>query len=283
MRFFAKYISLFIAGFSLVSCNLNQEIEIDLPEYTPQVVVECYVENGKQMQLLLTESSSYFDAFVLDPVEYIAQILVNDATISINVGGTDYEMENGLFLDPLSLRFNNYSSADIIDVEPGTEMSLDITLADGTKLSAQSTMIAPFEIDSVAVEFSPTQPDNARTLIFGTDTDAEINYFRRMLHKTSRDSVALIDFVASDEFNNGDEILFGSNYDFERGDTCINTLIHITKDYYDFYQSVQGAAFVNGNPFAQPGQFISNISGDNNPIGVFTSISVDTTFTIIPD
>ena len=44
-----------------------------------------------------------------------------------------------------------------------------------------------------------------------------------------------------------------------------------------------GAAFVNGNPFGQPGQLISNIEGEGNPIGIFTSISVDTTFTIIPE
>ena len=46
---------------------------------------------------------------------------------------------------------------------------------------------------------------------------------------------------------------------------------------------MQGAAFVNGNPFGQPGQLISNIEGEGNPIGIFTSISVDTTFTIVPE
>lgn len=267
---------------TIVSCDLNQEIEIELPEYTPQITVECYVESGKPFNLLLTKSVGYFDPLVIDPQEYLEQILVNDATVSISAGNNKYELDNGVFLDPVSFKLNNYGRVDAVEFDPGTELALEIQLADGTVLTSETTVLEPLVIDSVSIEFNEIQEDMARCLIFGDDNDPEINYVRRMLHDGSLDSL-VIDFVATDEFTEGDRFIFGSDYSFDRGDTIINTLIHINKEYYDFYQSVQGAAFVNGNPFGQPGQIISNIEGEGNPIGIFTFISVDTTFNIVPE
>ena len=282
MRTIKSIIYTAICFATLVSCDLNQEIEIELPEYTPQITVECYVESGKPFNLLLTKSVGYFDPLVIDPQEYLEQILVNDATVSISAGNDKYELENGVFLDPASFKLNNYGRADALEFDPGTELALEIQLSDGTVLTSETTVLEPFEIDSVSIEFNEIQEDMARCLIFGDDNDPEINYVRRMLHDGSLDSL-VIDFVATDEFTEGDRFIFGSDYSFERGDTIINTLIHVNKEYYDFYQSVQGAAFVNGNPFGQPGQIISNIEGDGNPIGIFTCISVDTTFNIVPE
>lgn len=277
-----NYIYLFAILIVLVSCDLNREIEIELPEYTPQITVECYVQNGKPFNLLLTKSVGYFDPLVLDPQDYLEQILVNDAQISIMADNETYELVNGAFLDPTTFTLNNYASSDLVSFDPGTDLALEIKLADGTVLSANTSVVEPIEIDSISIEFNEVQQDMARCLIFGDDNDPEVNYVRRMLHDGSLDSL-VIDFVATDEFTEGDRFIFGSDYSFERGDTVINTLIHINKEYYDFYQSVQGAAFVNGNPFGQPGQLISNIEGEGNPIGIFTSISIDTTFTIIPE
>ena len=277
-----NYIYLFAVLAVLVSCDLNQEIEIELPEYTPQITVECYVQNGKPFNLLLTKSVGYFDPLVLDPQEYLEQILVNDAQVSVVVENETYELVNGAFLDPTSFTLNNYASSELVNFDPGTDLALEVKLADGKVLSANTSIVEPLEIDSISIEFNEVQTDMARCLIFGDDNDPEVNYVRRMLHDGSLDSL-VIDFVATDEFTEGDRFVFGSDYSFERGDTVINTLIHINKEYYDFYQSVQGAAFVNGNPFGQPGQLISNIEGEGNPIGIFTSISVDTTFTIVPE
>ena len=277
-----NYIYLFAVLAVLVSCDLNQEIEIELPEYTPQITVECYVQNGKPFNLLLTKSVGYFDPLVLDPQEYLEQILVNDAQVSVVVENETYELVNGAFLDPTSFTLNNYASSELVNFDPGTDLALEVKLADGTVLSANTSIVEPLEIDSISIEFNEVQTDMARCLIFGDDNDPEVNYVRRMLHDGSLDSL-VIDFVATDEFTECDRFVFGSDYSFERGDTVINTLIHINKEYYDFYQSVQGAAFVNGNPFGQPGQLISNIEGEGNPIGIFTSISVDTTFTIVPE
>ena len=54
---------LFLASFT--ACNLEKEVEIVLPAYERQYVVECYLEPGKPFNLLLTKSSSYFDSISL--------------------------------------------------------------------------------------------------------------------------------------------------------------------------------------------------------------------------
>ena len=202
-----NYIYLFAVLAVLVSCDLNQEIEIELPEYTPQITVECYVQNGKPFNLLLTKSVGYFDPLVLDPQEYLEQILVNDAQISIVAENETYELVNGAFLDPTSFTINNYASLEPVSFDPGTNLALEVKLADGTVLSANTSIVEPLEIDSISIEFNEVQTDMARCLIFGDDNDPEVNYVRRMLHDGSLDSL-VIDFVATDEFTEGDRFVF---------------------------------------------------------------------------
>ena len=44
-----------------VACNLEKEIEIELPEYGGQIALECCLEPGKPYRLTLTRSTAYFD------------------------------------------------------------------------------------------------------------------------------------------------------------------------------------------------------------------------------
>ena len=107
-------------------------------------------------------------------------------------------------------------------------------------------------------------------MYFYDDLEVE-NYYRRLLHKNSLDSIPILDFAANDQFNDEDQIVFGSAFEFEPGDTIINTVMQITPEYYDFLQSLFGAIFSNGNPFAQPGRLLSNIESDvSEPEGIFT-------------
>ena len=282
MKNIKQYIIWSLSVLALVSCNLDQEIEIELPEYTPQVVVECYIENGQELRVLLSESVPYFDVIPQDPLEYLGNILLEGATVSISYNGNTYELEEGLVVNPFTLQLNNYSNSEVVDVEPGTVFELDIILADGSVLTSSSSMVVPIPIDSSSIQFNPLQPEFARTLIYGTDPSPEPNYIRRILHKGSLDSLE-IDFVTSDDLVDTEIFLFGSDYSFEVGDTIINTMIHINKEYYDFFQSAAGAAFINGNPFGQPGQFISNIKGPGDPIGIFTCMSRETLIEIVEE
>jgi hypothetical protein len=60
-----------------------------------------------------------------------------------------------------------------------------------------------------------------------------------------------------------------------------NAVFHISREYYDYVESVQLATVGNVNPFAQPSAIRSNVSGSANPLGIFTCLVYDRKRTII--
>ena len=71
-----------LAGLFFTACNLTKEVDIQLPEYTVQPVVECYLEPGKPFRLLLTRSYGFFDPLGLDS-SFISKTLISDAVVTI--------------------------------------------------------------------------------------------------------------------------------------------------------------------------------------------------------
>ena len=45
----------------LAGCNMEKEIELNLPEFQSEIAVECYLEAGKPYRATIMESTSYFD------------------------------------------------------------------------------------------------------------------------------------------------------------------------------------------------------------------------------
>lgn len=67
----------------LISCE--KEVQVDLPETDPKLVVEGTIENGKPPIVILTRTQSYFAPTDLNS---IASIFVKDATITVSDGIT---------------------------------------------------------------------------------------------------------------------------------------------------------------------------------------------------
>ena len=73
------------AGISfLASCNLTNDVNIELPAYDQQPVVECYLEPGKPFRLLLTKSYAYFDPLGLDS-SFLEKTLLSNALVTISL------------------------------------------------------------------------------------------------------------------------------------------------------------------------------------------------------
>jgi len=157
---------------------------------------------------------------------------------------------------------------------------LEILTGKGDRISSTTQLLKPILIDSVNVEFDPDEPSLARVLTYFTDPPDETNYYRRMLSEGNLDSLAFQDFSTSDRVVEN-VVVFGTRYVFEEGDSVINTLFHISEDYYNFLESVQGAVQANGNPFAQPSPIISNIESNANAVGIFTTLNYDRRVTVI--
>jgi hypothetical protein len=265
-----------------MACNLEQEIEIELPEYDAGLVVEAYLEPGKPYRLLLSESAAYFDAFPTEADQYLENILVDDARVQVVHQGDTIELENGVFFDFNTFKLYNYQASQVVPENTEEPFELHIETDDGKRVSGTTYLLPKVPIDSVVVQFNDTDT-LARVLTYFTDDPNTENFYRRMLHKSSLDSLPEQDFPASDRFVENGQVVFGTGFDFAVGDTVINTLYHITPEYYQFLSSVQNAIIANGNPFAQPGVILSNLEGNTDVIGIFTGLNGDQVFTIIEE
>ncbi len=265
----------------LAACNLTKDVNIDLPEYKPQPVVECYLEPGQPFRLLLTHGYGFFDPFGLDS-NFVQKTLLDGATVTITYNNRTDTLKNGLFLTFVApIKVFNYQSNQLVPNGIGTNYALNITLPDGSNITGHTTMLPRVEIDSVVVEFSPTIDTLARVLTYIDDDRTMPNYYRRLLNYGSLDSVPEQDFLVDDRIVKTDLIAFGTGYDLTEGDTVFNTIFHLSKDYYDYIESVQLAIVGNISPFAQPSPIKSNVSGSANPLGIFTCLVYDRDTTIV--
>lgn len=267
-----KNLLFIILSLFLFSCNLEKEIEIELPAYEVQPVVECYLEAGQFYTLLLTKSAAYFDAFPDLNSDFTNDLLEEEATVTITYKGEVIELQNNIGLNPFTNKIFNYVAAQEIPADYDTDFELNITTKSGQTMSAVTRLLSPVSIDSVVVEYSETNDTLARVLTYFTDNLDTENFYRRMLHLNSLDSLE-VEFVTGDGFLDNSTVVFGTNYSYTPNDTLITSVFHIDKPYYDFLLSIGTAVSSNGNPFGQPSSIISNIKGDG--IGIFTGVAFD--------
>jgi hypothetical protein len=254
----------------LQACNLEREVNIELPDYKNQPVVECYLEAGKPYRLLLSQSFAYFDQFDFDNP---AAALINDAIVIVRYKDQEVILNNQIFLDLETGKVANYGSTTLVPEDFNEDFFLEISLKDGTLLSAQTKLLPVVPIDSVIVEFNPSGT-KARALTYFTENQNQINWYRRMLNFGSLDSIPLQDFVLDDDFFDTSLGVFGSGFGFEEGDTLIHTLVHIEEPYYKYLNTLNQSISANINPFGQPGLIESNIMGTKPAIGIFTGLSL---------
>lgn len=264
----------------LAACNLEKEVDIELPQYERQPVVECYLEPGKPFRLLLTQSYGFFDPFGLDS-SFLQKTLLEGATVTIAHDGQVDTLKNQLSFDISPFKIYNYTGQNIVPATPGINYSLHIALADGKTITGSTAMLNRVPIDSINVEWNPEKDTLARVLTYITDDLGQENFYRRLLNYGTLDSIPDQDFLANDRIATTNLIAFGTGYELSEGDTVINTVFHIRKDYYDYIESVQLAVFGNLNPFAQPSPIKSNVQGTGNPLGIFTCLVYDRDTTVV--
>ncbi|WP_170110514.1 DUF4249 domain-containing protein [Flavilitoribacter nigricans] len=279
MKWLSISITTLLLGALCWSCNLEKEIEIDLPDYDSKTVVECYLEPGRPFQLLLTRSTSYFSPFDTATSDLLQNLLVNGAKVSINHAGVRYDLNNQLVIDQQAQKLYNYYNENLVPQDYTEDFELAIELQDGSTITGTTRLLPVVPIDSVVVEFEENDT-LARVLTYFTDIPDQTNYYRRMLHHNSLDSLAMQDFTLDDRVVE-DVIVFGTGYEFAVGDTVFNTLFHIDRTYFDFLESVDNAVLSNGNPFGQPSPINSKLEGTARSVGIFTGLSYTREITVL--
>ena len=265
---------------TLVSCNLSKEVDINLTVYGSQPVVECYLIPGERYQLLLTKSNSFFDPLTIDnPAAYLESLLLKGADVKIIYNNDTIQLQETLTFNPDNGQISNYSAQEIVPDDSNSTFELLVTLADGSTITASTIIPTLVRIDSTKVEYANQNKTRATIFIYHQDDRNTLDFYRRMIHVSSLDSAAQQDYTTDDKINDTESVAYGTFYEREDkksvvGDTLIFTLIHVTKEYNDFSSSKSNANSANGNPFGQPGQTKSNVSGIRKPIGIFTRFKI---------
>ncbi|MEM9888722.1 MAG: DUF4249 family protein [Bacteroidota bacterium] len=268
-----------LASATFAACNLTQEIEIDLPAYENQIMVESYLVPGQPFTLLLTQSFSYFAPIPQNTEAYLEELFINDAEVTIRFEDKEVQLTNQLSFNPLTGKLFNYSAGILVPEIYDVEFELEVRTAEGDIIRGRTLIPEPVPIDSIVVQFNETDT-LARALTYWTDDNSEENFYRRLFAQGARDSVD-IDFVLDDQIVDNSIIVTGTAYDFAVGDTIFNTIYHTTEEYFVFMNSIFNADAANGNPFAQPSTILSNVEGNNEPLGIFTGLTFDEERTII--
>lgn len=259
------------------SCNLEKEIDIQLPNYENEVFVECYLVPNEPFRLLITQTTPYFDNLTLDNPLFSESFLLNGAQVSLSQGLNKYELTNTIQIDPDNQKFFNYSNASLVEYNTEDSFFLDIILPDGNQITASSIFLDTVRLDSILVQFD--QKDSlARILTYFKDFPNETNFYRRVLMLGNESEEPIQDFITDDLFIDS-IFVFGSGYIFNPGDTVYHSIFHLTEDYHNFLESVQQAIDGSTNPFGVPSPLQSNLTGDAQ--GVFTCISESKNRTII--
>ena len=267
---------LLLAGLTLAGCDsLQNDIDVPLPSYSAELVVECYLEPGKAPSLTVTTSVPYLDPNVPQ--------IPSDVTVTLTMpNGTavplKFDPNYQVLRDTLSgEKFHTHIARDPLVARPGDTFGLEVRDTKGRRATSTPTMLAPIPIDSVEYKFNDKTGADRKAYFLTSFRDPATpnDCYRLQLHKGDPARKALllepeVDNSFEDRLLNGQAFTVGTSYRFDAGDTITSTLYHTDAAFYRFRESVRDARGANGNPFAQPSAIYGNVQGG---IGIFSVLS----------
>ncbi|MDF7810436.1 DUF4249 domain-containing protein [Hymenobacter sp. YC55] len=249
------------------SCDLQKEIDVDLPVLPAQLVVECYLENGQLPRLTVTETVPYLSS--PDPV------IPEDVKVRITLAnGQVQQLQYFPGYDPTTGKAFTHIGLRRIIARPGDTFKLDVTDTKGRHVTGTATMPARIPIDSLEYKYNDLPPESREAYVLTNFKDpvGVGNYYRLQIHRDSISNDPVLDYDVDDRLNDGTNFTLGTSYIFDPGDRLYVTLYHFDRPYYLFRQSVNDARNANGNPFSQPSAIKSTVEGG---VGVFTVLSYE--------
>jgi hypothetical protein len=277
-KHFFYLLILFATAFT--ACEKNYDLS-GVSSLPAQPVVEGYIENGTPPYVILTNTFSLFGNL---SAASVSNIFIHDATVKITSSkGEIFNLQE----QKINFFGNNiyvYIPSSITDTgKLNTVYNLAITLKDGTKISAQTSILSAPKIDSIWGVARNTSPkDSLVRLYLRRHDNASTKDFYRYFTKTNSqqflpgNAQGLIS-VFDDEYTNGITYEWPINRGIDRNDTSKNQFKHpfyfvkgdtvtvklcaIDQSVYDFWLTADNAYGNVGNPFASPSNVKSNVTG----------------------
>ena len=263
--------------------SLQNDINVPLPTYSAELVVECYLEPGKVPSLAVTTSVPYLSS--------VLPTVPTDVTVTLTMpNGTVVQLPfnpnyRALIDTTSGVKFHSHIGNTALVARAGDVFKLDAFDSQGRHATATTTMLAPIPIDSLNYKFNDKSPAERRAYVLTNFRDPMPldDCYRLQLHKGNPAKGALLkspemDMSVDDRLLNGQAFVLGTSYRFYTGDTVTATLYHIERAMFRFRQSVRDARSANGNPFANPSAVYGNVTGG---IGIFAVLSGTTAQTIL--
>jgi hypothetical protein len=255
-----RFIGILLCLGSLLGCNFQSNVDVELPPYTNKLAVEGYVEPGKPIRVLVTETKSFFDPIGIPEIK--------DATVIISENGKPDTLKYGY--TTANDKIWNYYTDKIADTASGNTYTIKVLDTKGRVITA--TDILPKKPQIISYTYAYRSDSNISMKIILAST-AEPSYYRVLYHNDTIvgepvQSYLFEDFTRINPSTGKIEIT--TPYRWRKGEVCIVRVFRLSKAYFNFLNSVEQAKSINGNPFVQPTQVISNV---NNGFGIFAAIS----------
>ncbi len=258
------------------SCEKN--IDFDLNDATPVLVVDAQIENGQVPTVVLNRSLDYFGA--INP-QILFNSFVRNAVVTMHNGARTHTLKeyavplgNGYSLYYYSIDSAALATAFIGELNRQYDLSIQV---DGQTYTASTTIPALTKrFDSLWTKMPPPNVDTSKRIVMVkvTDPPGLGNYIRYFTKKNSERFLPGFNSVFSDEIVDGttyqgqidqgvdrnSSIPTGDDRFFSRGDTISFKLSNIDRASYTFWNTWEFNQQSIGNPFSQPNKVIGNIS-----------------------
>ncbi|HSI90549.1 MAG TPA: hypothetical protein VK927_05495, partial [Adhaeribacter sp.] len=160
---------------AVTACDMEKEVDLNLPDFKSEMVVECYLEPGKPYQMTVTESSSYFDR--PEP------ILVPDAAVTITHNGQAHNLQYNPTFDRETGKFYTHTLDKIVTGAPGETYSLDVKDSRGRHVTGFTQFLPLVPIDTI--EYRTNDQNKVRLTTRFRDRPEPGNAYRYTIHTDS--------------------------------------------------------------------------------------------------
>ena len=282
-------------AFTFAGCE--RDIDFELKEKEPKLVVEATVENGEPPVVILTNSLNYFSKVSPD---LLSNSFERGATVFVSNGSKTHQLKEytiplggGYHLFYYSIDSSNLTSAFVGEVNKTYSLRI---VAQGKEYSATTTIPSiTKQIDSVYYKAGPPQLDSTKVIVKvrATDPPGFGDYVRYFTKRNKEPFYPGINSAFDDLFIDGTsyelQVQAGidRNTDFEeedlffnKGDTVTLKLSNIDKATFDFWRTIEFSYQSVGNPFSTPVKVLGNIKG--NALGYFGGYASQYRTLIIP-
>ncbi len=274
------YAGIVLLSVSLVACE--KELDLNFPATPSKLVVEGWIENGMNAEIILSHSAPYFSDIDSNTIRQFAE---THAKVTLRSS----DNEEILTLKPSNSYFPPYVYRSVdMKGESGRTYSIEVIYTRDTitwirdTVTATTTIPEPVALDSVWFAADPGMGAKGRLWIRLTDDAMQKNFYRLMYKRKGKDNKYVSTNIStfSDVLINGKTAEMGflrglssmiaageDNY-FKTGDTISVKFCTIDEEQFKFWNVFQGKVLASANPLATSNnQLISNIRGG---LGIWT-------------